>query len=75
MERLESLRRAVVDLSMELPGEAAGWSRFSVQLEGGGDPPVWHVTWFQGPGIEWPPSAAVRGESLTTSAPPGEDAP
>jgi hypothetical protein len=69
-ERLEGLERVVVDLSAELP--AGGMASYSVQLEQA-EQGEWKITWFQGPGLEWPRRERPRGEGLTTSAPPEKD--
>ncbi len=60
--------RTAVDLVGELPGGGAG--EYSVQLEQRIDG-KWVVSWFSGPGVEWPARRRPRGEGLTTSEPPG----
>lgn len=67
VENLDGLGRTVVDLSAQLPG--GGSATYSVQLEGGGEG-HWRITWFQGPGVEWPPQPRPRGEGLIGSPPP-----
>jgi len=60
---------AFADLAGLLPG--GGSARFTVRLRKrteGPDP--WRVTWFQGPGVEWPVAESGRGDGLSTSAPP-----
>jgi len=58
---------AFTDLVGQLDG--GGEARFSVRLRAG-EPDSWKVVWFQGPGVEWPPRARRRGDSLTSSMPP-----
>ncbi len=60
-------RRVVVDLAARLPGE--GSASFSVVVERVGED--WRVTWFQGPGIGWPPERRRKDPGLSTSPPPG----
>ena len=60
---------AFADLVALLPG--GGSAHFTVRLRKrreGPDP--WRVTWFQGPGVEWPAAGSGRGNGLSTSAPP-----
>ncbi len=60
---------AFADLAGLLPG--GGSAHFTVRLRKrteGPDP--WRITWFQGPGIEWPAAGSERGNGLSTSAPP-----
>jgi hypothetical protein len=59
---------AFVDLAAPLPG--GGVAHFNVRLRTA-EPGSWRVSWFGGPGVEWPPSPARRGDGLTSSAPPG----
>jgi len=58
---------AFVDLAAGLPG--GGIAHFSVRLRSV-EPGSWRVSWFRGPGVEWPPSRAGRGQGLSSSAPP-----
>lgn len=69
VEHLDGLGRAVVDFSADLPG--GGAAEFSVQLEQAGEG-RWKITWFQGPGVEWPPRPGPRGAGLSTSPVPQE---
>jgi len=67
-QALDGPRRVVVDLRAELAG--GGEALYSVRVEQ--DPAEhWTVTWFQGPGVEWPASPGRRDEGRSTSAPPG----
>jgi hypothetical protein len=56
----------VVDLTAELPG--GGSASYSVQLREDTDA-SWRITWFLGPGVEWPASSR-KGEGLTVSPDP-----
>lgn len=57
---------AFVDLTVELSGGGrAGYSVKLRRLESDD----WRISWFQGPGVEWP-RLGRRGAGLTTSAPP-----
>jgi hypothetical protein len=67
VSRPEGPEDAFVDLAAELPG--GGSARFSVRLRASGAE-TWRVSWFQGPGVEWPTSRAGRDQGLSTSAPP-----
>jgi hypothetical protein len=69
-EPLSGLDRVAVDLSAAAP--AGGRAEFSVQLQqaAGGE---WQISWFQGPGVEWPRRGRPRGTGLTTSALPNEE--
>ena len=58
---------AFVDLDATLPG--GGLARYTVRLRTS-EEDSWRVTWFQGPGVEWPPPPRVRGDGLSSSAPP-----
>ena len=58
---------AFVDLTARLPGDAV--ARYNVRLHVV-QPGSWRVSWFQGPGVEWPPRRAGRGAGLSSSAPP-----
>jgi hypothetical protein len=58
---------AFVDLAAELPG--GGVAHFNVRLRWV-EPGSWRVSWFRGPGVEWPPSPAGPGQGLSSSAPP-----
>jgi hypothetical protein len=60
---------AFVDLEARLAG--GGIARFSLRVRAS-EPAVWRVAWFQGPGVTWPPAGRRQGESLSSSAPPGE---
>ena len=60
-------RRVIVDLTADLRGD--GSARFSVLVEHVAA--EWRVTWFQGPGVGWPPERRRRDEGLSTSPPPG----
>jgi hypothetical protein len=60
-----------IDLSVPLAGGGVG--QYAVEcapVEGG-----WRVVSFRGPGLEWPPPRAVRGDGLTSSAVPRDQAP
>ncbi len=60
---------AFADLAAVLPG--GGSAHFTVRLTKRAEgPDPWRVTWFQGPGVEWPAAGAGRGNGLSTSAPP-----
>ena len=59
-------RRVAVDLEAGLPG--SGSARFSVVVEHVAT--EWRVTWFQGPGVGWPPAPRRRDAGLSTSPPP-----
>ena len=52
-EMVESMKdgSVIVDLAARLPGD--GSARFSVVVERVAAD--WRVTWFQGPGVGWPP--------------------
>jgi hypothetical protein len=63
----ESPEDAFVDLAAGLPG--GGVAHFNVRLRSV-EPGSWRVSWFRGPGVEWPPSPALRGQGLSSSAPP-----
>jgi hypothetical protein len=63
----EGEEEAFVDLDVELPG--GGRASYNLKLTTGTDG-GWRIAWFQGPGVEWPPSGG-RGNGLTTSVPPG----
>jgi hypothetical protein len=54
------------DLALELPG--GGQAAYTVELRAAVDG-GWRIAWFQGPGVEWPPSGG-SDPGLTTSAPP-----
>ena len=56
----------VVDLTAEMPG--GGSAGYSVQLRQETDE-FWRITWFLGPGVEWPASSR-KGEGLTVSPAP-----
>jgi hypothetical protein len=58
---------AFVDLTAGLPG--GGLARFNVRLHSP-QPGSWRVSWFQGPGVAWPPRSAPRGAGLSSSHPP-----
>lgn len=58
---------AFVDLAAGLPG--GGIAHFNVRLRSV-EPGSWRVSWFRGPGVEWPPSRAGQGQGLSSSAPP-----
>jgi len=58
---------AFVDLDVTLPG--GGQARYTVRLRAF-SVDSWRVSWFQGPGVEWPPPRRVRGDGLSSSAPP-----
>jgi hypothetical protein len=58
---------AFVDLAAGLPG--GGVAHFNVRLRLV-EPGSWRVSWFRGPGVEWPPSATGTGQGLSSSAPP-----
>ena len=58
---------AFVDLTAQLPGGAV--AQFNVRLRAS-EPGSWRVTWFLGPGVEWPARGARRGDGLSSSAPP-----
>ncbi len=64
---------AYVDVAAALPG--GGEALFNVRLRRlptpPGEAPEWRVTWFQGPGTEWP-GAGGRGDGLSNSARPGD---
>jgi hypothetical protein len=62
----EGGRRVIVDLAARLPGD--GSARFSVVVERVAAD--WRVTWFQGPGVGWPPGPQRRDAGLSTSPPP-----
>ncbi len=64
VELLEGLDRAVVDLEGDLAG--GGTARFSVQLSGT-ETQAWRITWFVGPGVEWPRSRRRRDQGLSSS--------
>ena len=60
---------AFADLAALLPG--GGSAHFTVRLRKRSEgPDPWRVTWFQGPGVEWPAAGSGRGSGLSTSAPP-----
>ena len=60
---------AFADLAALLPG--GGSARFTVRLRKCmEEPDPWRVTWFQGPGVEWPATGSGRGNGLSTSARP-----
>jgi len=65
IEELAGLDRCAVDLRSALPGD--GSADFSIQLESTGE--GWKVSWFEGPGFDWPSRRPPRGEGLTTSDP------
>jgi hypothetical protein len=67
-QTLDGPGRAVVDLRAQLSG--GGEALYSVRVEQD-ETEHWTVTWFQGPGVEWPASRSRRDEGLSTSAPPG----
>jgi len=67
-QTLDGPGRAVVDLRAQLSG--GGEALYSVRVEQD-EREHWTVTWFQGPGVEWPASRSRRDEGLSTSAPPG----
>jgi len=60
-------RDAFVDLDATLPG--GGLAHYTVRLRASPDD-TWRVSWFQGPGVEWPPPRRGRGDGLSSSAPP-----
>lgn len=64
-ERIEDLDREVVDLEAPFDGEGTG--RFSVQLTVRENGDGYRVTWFQGPGVDWPPRRRPRDDGLSTS--------
>ncbi len=57
---------SMVDLRASTPG--GGTATFSFQVEGN-PTEGFRVTWFAGPGIEWPPPRRRRGEGLSSSPP------
>jgi hypothetical protein len=65
IEELAGLDRCAVDLRSTLPG--GGSATFSIQLESTAE--GWKVSWFGGPGFDWPSRRPPRGEGLTTSDP------
>ncbi len=56
----------IVDVTATTPG--GGTAAFSFQVEGN-ETEGFRVTWFAGPGIEWPPSRRRRGDGLSSSPP------
>jgi hypothetical protein len=58
---------AFVDLAAGLPG--GGIAHFNLRLRLVA-PGSWRVSWFRGPGVEWPPAVAGAGQGLSSSAPP-----
>jgi len=58
---------AFVDLDAALPG--GGLAHYTVRLRASAED-SWRVSWFQGPGVEWPPPRRMRGDGLSSSAPP-----
>ena len=58
---------AFVDLDASLPG--GGLAHYTVRLRAS-EVQGWRVTWFQGPGVEWPGSERRRSDGLSSSAPP-----
>ena len=63
LEEIEGPRRVVIDVEAGLDGGGAGL--WSVQVDTVAD--GWRVTWFQGPGVEWPPARQRRDDGLSTS--------
>jgi hypothetical protein len=68
LQELAALDRTVVDLEATLSG--GGVASYSVQLQ---PTPagLFRVTWFAGPGVEWPPPPRRRGQGMSSSHPPG----
>lgn len=67
--RLADPDDAFADLAALLPG--GGSAHFTVRLRKRmEEPDPWRITWFQGPGVEWPAAGSGRGDGLSTSAPP-----
>ena len=67
VEPLSGPDEVVVDLEVELAGD--GSADYSVQLrriESG----EWRITWFDGPGVEWPGSGRPPDSGLTISSAP-----
>ena len=60
-------REAFVDVVARIEG--GGQAHYTVRLRAD-TPEDWRVTWFQGPGVEWPASRRRRNEGLTSSMPP-----
>lgn len=57
---------AFVDFAAALDG--GGEALFTVRVRSTG-PDSWRVTWFQGPGVEWP-ERSTAGDGLSSSNPP-----
>jgi hypothetical protein len=67
VEPMSGPDEVMVDLEVELAG--GGAANYSVQLsrtEAG----EWRITWFDGPGVEWPGSGGSRDSGLTVSSAP-----
>lgn len=68
VEPLGSPDTVTLDLEGTLQGDAvATFTAQTVRLADG----TWRVTWFSGPGLEWPRGRGTGNGSLTTSTPPG----
>lgn len=67
LQELSGPDETVCDLTADLDG--GGEAGFSVRLEAR-TPGEWRITWFQGPGVEWPRQPGRRDQGLTVSAPP-----
>jgi len=64
---LAALRKTSVDLTGSLPG--GGTAGFSVELLSPAEG-TWRISWFRGPGVEWPRSRLRRDQGISTSPPP-----
>ncbi len=65
---LDEIEAVSVDLEADLPGGGAGL--YSVRMEPLDDVERYSITWFRGPGLEWPVSRAGSGDGISSSAPP-----
>ena len=65
MEELDGPDQVVIDIEAGLEGGGSGLWSVQVETADGG----WRISWFQGPGVEWPPSRRRRDEGLSSSPP------
>ena len=67
VEPMSGPDEVMVDLEVELAGGGAANYRVQLSRTEAGD---WRITWFGGPGVEWPGSAGPRDQGLTVSSAP-----
>ncbi len=65
MQELDGPDQIVIDIEAGLEGGGSGLWSVQVETADGS----WRISWFQGPGVEWPPSRPRRDEGLSSSPP------